>query len=37
MWENLDNNERIWNNGTYRADSKQMQVVDGNQNLFGVA
>ena len=34
MQENLEYNERIWKNGIYRVDSKQMQAVDGKQNLF---
>jgi len=38
MQENLGNNETMWNNGTYRADSKQMRAVDRKQNFFfGVA
>jgi len=36
MQEKPENNE-IQNNGTFRADSEQMQVVGGKQNLFEVA
>ena len=36
MQENPENNERIRNNGTFRADSKQIWAVDGKQNLFGM-
>jgi len=28
MQENPENNERVWNNGTFRADSKQMWMVN---------
>ena len=31
MWENLDNNERIW---IYRAGSKQMWAVDTKQRIY---
>jgi len=41
MQENPKNNERMWNNETFRADSKQnLTDVGGGQeteNLFGVA
>jgi len=38
MQESPENNERIRNDGTFRADSKQMRAVDGKQRIhFGVA
>jgi len=37
MQEKPENNERMRNDGTSRAGSKQMKVVNGKQKLFGVA
>jgi len=34
MKEKLESNGRIWNTGTFRADSKQMQAIDRELTIY---